>query len=665
MLNIPEEIKALYRQPNSSQDTWHIFKMRFYDKDINFLYPGDDVWPSDDLFPVDDTPIYTIDGTQVPDDNLILTQVLCSTDSLTFGQCGSAMVEVTVADVMPDLTGKWFTLSIEAGGYEMMLGIYKVQNFERQADRNKKKIVAYDRMLNFAVDVSGWYQGLTFPMTLKQFRDSLCEYAGVQQKDVTLPLDDMQVTKTIDPSKLSGRDVMKAICEINGCFGQIDVTGRFKYVFLGASGLYPSEELYPADDLFPSELEGETLSHFKESTYEDFLTYGIDKVQIRQEEGDVGASYGAGTNAYTIQGNFLVYGKKAEDLLNIAITVYDQISGKVYRPCKIVTQALPWVEPGDGIICYTSDDVIETYCLKRTIKGIQAMMDTFEAAGTRERKESFGIPTQIIQLEGKTAIIKKSVEEVSVRVTDLKEYTEAQLKITADQILAEAKRAKDAETSLSLKADGIVASVTNLKNDTNSKFEQTAQQISLKVSKGQVSSQLSVENDKVTISGNRLIVNSTNFQLDGAGNATFSGKVQGAQIIGSSIIGGAINIGGGTFWVDSGGNAAINAGEINLGSISIKKNYSDLGAFKVSAAKYGVLYSANEEIQLTTSNFDSTGPALELRKNGVVTTRIGWGGINTGDIDCSEIYLSGSFWAGWSLTNEIKLLHNRVFGTNY
>ena len=110
---------------------------------------------------------------------------------------------------------------------------------------------------------------------------------------------------------------------------------------------------------------------------------------------------------------------------------------------------------------------------------------------------------------------------------------------------------------------------------------------------------------------------------------------------------------------------AINAGQINLGSVSIKPNYSDLGAFRVSAAKYGVLYSADEEIQLTTSSFDSTGPALELRKNGVVTTRVGWGGIFTGNIDCNEIYLSGSFWGGWSLTSEIKSLHNKVFGTNY
>jgi hypothetical protein len=162
MLNIPEEIKALYRKPNSSLDTWRTLKMRFYDKDINFLYPGEDVWPSDDLFPIDDTPMLTVGPDQICYESFSLTQTICGDSSLTFGQCGAAMVEVTVADVLMDLTGKWFALSIEVGGYEMMLGIYKVDSFERKADRRLKKIVAYDRMLNFAVDVAEWYQGLTF-----------------------------------------------------------------------------------------------------------------------------------------------------------------------------------------------------------------------------------------------------------------------------------------------------------------------------------------------------------------------------------------------------------------------------------------------------------------------------------------------------------------------
>lgn len=523
MLNVPEEIKALYRRNRVRDETVKKLNLRFYDKVINFPNP-------------DDTPMLVIGPEQISYESFALTQMLCDNTTLTFGECCAANVEIVVADIMMDVTGKWFVLSIEVGGYEMVLGIYKVKSFERQADRRLRKIVAYDQMLNFDVDVSEWYRGLTFPMTLKQFRNTLCAFVGIQQQASVLPLDNMEVIRSIDPSKLSGRDVMKSICEINGCIGQIDNTGKFKYVFLGSSGLYPSEELFPADDLYPSEMQGENLSHLREATYEDFLVKGIDKVQIRQEEGDVGAAYGLGTNTYTIQGNFLVYGKGAQELLNIAATVHENISRKTYRPCRIVTQALPWVEPGDGIICYTSDDVIETYCLKRTIKGIQAMMDTFEAQGTRERKENFGIGTQIIQLEGKTAIIKKSVEEVSVRVTDLKAETEAKFAITAEQIIAEVTRAKQAEASLSIRADQIALSVTNLANDTNSKFIQTADQISLKVSKGEVSSQLSVEPNAVTIKTNRLSWESNYSSMTSEGkltcrnivatNGTFTGNLE-------------------------------------------------------------------------------------------------------------------------------------------
>lgn len=545
MLTVPEEIKNLFRQDNIREQTSRKWKLRFFDSDIRLIFPEDVLFPADELFPVDQEPIYVIDNMQMVTESLILTESLCESEDLSFGECNAAQLEVTVADVLLDLTDKEFMVTVEVGDYEMAMGIYTVDSFIRQADKRLKKITAYDRMRRFQTDVSEWYQSLKFPLTLKAFRDSLCSYVGIIQLDIVLPLDEMQITKTIEPEQLSGLDVIQAICEINGCFGHMDKTGRFKYQYLTQASLFPSEILMPDDKLFPSgmnEEDSEMLSYYKqtETTYEDYVVSAIERIQIRQEEGDVGAIYGKEGNCYIIQGNFLVYGKSAEELLQIAANIYDYIAGRVYRPCKIVSQALPWVEAGDGLICYTSDDVIETYCLKRTMKGIQGMMDSFEAFGNIKQEENFGFHTQIIQLEGKTAVIKKSVDEVSVKVTDLKNYTESQFKVTAEQIAAEVKRAQESEAALSLKADQISLSVTNLKNDTNSKFEQTAEQISLKVSKGDVSAQLSIEPGQVRIAGNRLIVDSTNFKLDSAGNATFSGDVRGANINGSNITGGYI-----------------------------------------------------------------------------------------------------------------------------
>ena len=337
-------------------------------------------------------------------------------------------------------------------------------------------------------------------MTLKQFRDSLCAHVGIAQVVTTLPLDNMQITKTIEPEQLDGRKVLMAICEINGCFGNFDKTVGLYISFWNFQVCFRQSPYIHLMICF--HLNAENLSRYKQSEtyYEDFVTKPINKVQIRQEESDVGVSYEPGKNCHIIQGNYLVYGKSAEELPSIAATVYEQISRRIYKPSHIVGPALPWVEVGDGIICYTTDDVIETFCFKRTMKGIQGMMDTFGSQGSIEREQSFGLGDQIIQLEGKAAIIKKSVEEISARVTDLKAETEAQFAITANQIIAEVTRAKQAEASHSIKADQIALSVPNLTNDTNSRFIQTADQIALKVSKGQVSSQLSVESDKVTIS---------------------------------------------------------------------------------------------------------------------------------------------------------------------
>lgn len=623
MLNIPEEIKDLFRADNLGAATQRHIKLRFFDEEIKMLYPDDMLFPSDDLFPVDQEPVYVIDNSQIISESLTITESVCSGQNITFGQCCASMFEITVADVLMDLTGKEFMATVEIGGYEMAFGIYKVDSFVReQADRRRKKITAYDRMLNFDIDVADWYQRLTFPLTLKQFRDSLCAHVGVTQVMTELPLDGMQITKTIEPEQLDGRKVLMAICEINGCFGNFDKTGRLTYKFLGNSSLFPSETLYPDDELFPSEMtNAETLSYYKQSEthYEDYLVNPIDKVQIRQEEGDVGASYGPGNNCYVIQGNYLVYGKSGQELLAIAATVYDQISGRVYRPCHIVGPALPWVEVGDGIICYTTDDVIETYCLERTLKGIQGMMDTYEAQGSLEQEQSFGLGDQIIQLEGKTAVIKKSVEEVSVRVTDLKAETEAQFKITADQILQEVTRATIAEAAIKMRADEIDATVKDFKEDTEAQFRITAGQILNKVSLGEVSSQLSIEPYDIILETDRLSWKSTYSSMTKDGvltcrniraiNGTFSGNLESETFYANGSA-----VGFGDYYVSTDGTNLLRS---NNGWVKINSQGRPEGA---PGGDYASLYIGGQGYR---------GVSID-----------GLGNISGGDISCNDVKAS-------------------------
>ncbi len=580
MLIIPEEIKALFRSDNNKPETHKKFKLTFYDTSIDTLYPHETLFPEESLFPAEGTePWLVIENDRIVTESLQITEALSSDEDLVFGSCEGAELQITVADVTQDITNREFTLTVEIGGYEMALGIYTVKSFVRQSDRRKRKITAYDRMSWFNVDVANWYNNLSFPMTLKTFRDSLCDYIGIAQNGATLLFDSMELTKTIEPQQISGTDVLSAICEINGCFGHVDKTGALTYVQLQQTGLYPSETLYPEETLYPSEFGGdgmptETISTYKQPmTYEDYLVEGIDSLVIRQEEGDVGANVGEGNNTYAIEGNFLVYGKSGQELLSIAQSLLPYISGRVYRPVSLDCNCMPWLEVGDAIIVPTKDDIVETFVMKRTISGCQAMRDKIESTGSQTREEQFTIQRQITQLEGKSAVIVKTIEGVSATVTDLAESTSAQFKLTAQQISSEVTRATEAEGQLS------------------SRITQTAEQISLKVSKGDVTSEL---NSELTITGNSInlttghfTINAANMTVDAQGNATFSGNVTGA-----TITGGSINIGGGKFTVSSGGivraeDAVITAATLNATGII----YAEEGISCNGDASFDYLYA--------------------------------------------------------------------------
>ncbi len=85
--------------------------------------------------------------------------------------------------------------------------------------------------------------------------------------------------------------------------------------------------------------------------------------------------------------------------------------------------------------------------------------------------------------------------------------------------------------SLIFDVNGLDISLKNFKKDTEAKFQVTDKAIKAKVSKGQVSSELSLEPGLVTLKSNRLVVESTNFKLKQNGDAIFSGDVVGASII--------------------------------------------------------------------------------------------------------------------------------------
>ena len=431
MLNIPEELKNIY-------------------KNDRFPY-ADEVTPKDLIiyFPALDL---TIETDQIVDDSFELDESLCSESDFVFGSCVAAKVKFTVADVEQDLTGQWLIINQIIEGYDPVpLGKFKVDSCVKQDNLRFKDITAYNILKDTDKDVAEWYNSL-FPTgnetyTLKQFRESLLDYLGIEYEDETLPNDSMIVEKTVDAGQLSAREVLRRCVELQGAFGQVNRVGKFHHKVLEpAYGLYPSEDLFPGEDVYPvaeddtSYVMPNTIVDTVEQSmvgangiqHEEYVTNEIDKLIIRTDENDIGVIVGDGENAYVIQGNFLVFGKTAEALQEIARNAFGNMAKRPYRPYSAEIIGLPYIEPGD---CLEFENGVRGYVLQRTLTGIQALKDEFIADGSEKREQHFGANTEIIQIKGRLMRFKKDIEGIRIDIQDLDRELSSEIEALAGQIV--------------------------------------------------------------------------------------------------------------------------------------------------------------------------------------------------------------------------------------
>lgn len=429
-----------------------------------------------------------------------LTESICSESELTIGSCEAAVLKFTVSNIFLPMKDKMITVKTVIDNNTanpLQIGRYKVYSDTPTADRTKRDIVAYDSLYDVInADVAEWYNTLLpdkdSVTTMKAFRDSFFGYFGIEQADAQLVNDDMKVEKTVEPEELSGATVLNCICEINGCFGHIGRDGKFHYIYLEQEiqGLYPRNDLYPADDLYPREPKSTRIrkSLYISAQYEDFLVKTIDKLQIRKEEDDIGVIVGSGTNAYVIQDNFLVYGKGSEELTGIANNIYGKIRGIIYRPFSADCKGNPCIEVGDAVRLPTKYEIIESYVLKRTLKGIQALRDEYEATGEEYRSTQVNsVHKSIIQLKGKTNVLTRTIEETNSKITDIESGLSSEIKQTATDIRAEVKNTADGlSSSIEQTAESITSEVKRAKQseeELSSKITQTAESITSEVGK--------------------------------------------------------------------------------------------------------------------------------------------------------------------------------------
>lgn len=636
----------------------------------------------------------TITNNELYSESFELTESLCSEEQLKFGTCEAGMVKFKIANIRKSLKNKWLTISMvvnEKDDEPLKLGKYKVYSDTPSADRNYREIVAYDAMYDIInADITEFYNGAVTEGSLAlNTITSLLQNLKIPYKSTLASLPNWHITTDSTADSLSGKDLLSAFCEVNGCFARIDRNGKFEFVKLGdiVNPVYPEDYLYPSDSLYPStgeesgiseygydggcriengylytKIKGNTIirdsdgvetelygvgyrevydirisvpenasrlciyagcgcyaerddekfyapyfywldenlmrtnnpeitidvdvdadgsysmsgtlfcrtyapenddgqygircisgvpvfdvyeyllsylntgdltgcvnyvgfndidkSSYISCKYEDFDVKSIESILIRNSEDDAGALVGKqGGNCYIIDDNFLTNGKSYAELEYLAKNLYDSVKGISYVPFEAELPGKPHIKTGEKIRIIAKNKTIESYVLKRTLRGIQALRDTYSTNGKEYYGESVNsVGKSIIQLKKRTNTLTRNLDETISEIYVLDEKGEKVSKIqqNAELIAAEVTRATGEETKLS------------------ARIEVTEKGIESKVEKGEIISTINQSAETVAISAEKINLNGA-ITANGNVNIGTDGKItaKGANVNGT------------------------------------------------------------------------------------------------------------------------------------
>ena len=602
---------------------------------------------------------YNLTGNDLKLEAVTLEQSICDETILTFGKCSSSCFKFTMKNNNKSYKNLEFDVTLtaydfEGNSYPLSLGHYIVYEDTVSDDRNYRSIVAYDTLKAvMQTDYKDWYHSLTFPMSLKAFRDAFFLHISINQESKVLINDDFIVKDTINADVLTGQTIIEAICELNCAFGNIGYDGNFRYVtFVQDAGLYPRNDLYPSDELYPDDPNvslSVTDANYLLGTfvYQDYLCQKIDSVRIMEDEDDDGTVVGTGDNQYTISGNFLIFGSDNTQRQTIGERFLEFCEDFFYTPTKIEMWGQPWLEVGDLVQVIGKTTALVFPILHRTLSGITALKDSYEAQGSETyEKASNTLSSQFEKYRSKTMKMERTVDEFYQEYKEYGRQTNGTLEShssriqqNADNISSEVARATGSENSLSSSiiqtAESIESEVrraTGAEGNLSSRISQSAHTIDLSVSgtAGQGTSA------GITIS---LYDENGNLLDSGSGNITLDGNV----IFKSNLTDGQTVISGNNITT-----GYISCDRLNGGTITGQKYYSTSGNFQVNADGKAIAnqFLAKDFLQLLYP-FDNNSVYLSSKESNVLGVYTSSSLTNFGGIHCGEVHFDFGKWIRW------------------
>ena len=384
-----------------------------------------------------------------------------SREELTLGSVCAAMAEITVLDPAGELAlsaGQQITVSkMDENGISYPVGIFRTEKPVR-VSANCVKITAYDRVSCLDRDLTGWLAGLDgWPYSLLEFGKMACEACGVILVNDTIPNGQMPV-QAFSAQGITGRQILQWVAEIAGRFCRVNPHGYLELAW------YTPKELLLTPD-------GEQHYYLGGGSFADYQVAEIEKVQIRLTDSDVGAIYPniPEGNTYIISGNYLLAGVSEEALQAVAQSIYEQLQGVSFTPCKIATPA-GLCDAGDVIgVQDRYGNVHRVYVMSKVQTG---QLDTLECTGSPRRDSSTAVnEAKYAALSGKVLELQIGIEGLSLenkdaagKIASLEMNVEG-IHTTVSAQLEAAESLQQAVAEVQHTSEGVAVSVQKIQDD--------------------------------------------------------------------------------------------------------------------------------------------------------------------------------------------------------
>lgn len=338
-----------------------------------------------------------------------------------------------------------------------LVGIFALEEPTRPTSHTMK-LVGYDAVTKLDRDLTQWIAALDqWPYSVAEFANMVSSACDVTLEAEELPNGDFFV-QAFTGDGITGRKLMQWIGQIAGRFCHATTNGNIKFSWYTAN-----TKLAVA----PTQTVGATWYYQNSLKYENFDTYPVEKVQIRQSGEDVGTVYPnivGDRNTYVIENNPMLVAQNSTTLQTVAQNIYAQMQSISYTPGKVSIPSTSEINVGDIILITDANGKSFTfYVMKKTSDGRK---DTLECTGSQRRDSSSAVNnTGYKALSGKVLNLRTDVDGIKAENKDT------------------SGRLANVELSLSGIQTQVASQGTSLQDTAQkvSKFTQTAEQFAFEL----------------------------------------------------------------------------------------------------------------------------------------------------------------------------------------